>query len=159
MVADDEPVTHAVTLNGRATGELRGFNEPSREGELIRRLRLLDGHKIFSLILWRLPPCAQGGELDLGYDADEYIQCAGDFRGRMTVEVRDIVAGTPRQLVLGRASSEADPVRDEVVPWNGCETPVAAHEVLSGDEVVELCVAYLCDGNVPVRCSRRPITL
>lgn len=81
MVADDEPVTHAVTLT--AAPPVSYARSTSRRGKVSSSADYVSSMvtRSFSLVLWRLPPCAPGGELDLGYDADEYIRCAGDFRG------------------------------------------------------------------------------
>lgn len=65
---------------------------------------------------------------------------------------------TPHQYVIGRASGDADETEsDEIVPWNGHETPVRPNEVLSGSEVSELFVAYYQTGEVPSSFTRRPI--
>jgi hypothetical protein len=65
-----------------------------------------------------------------------------------------------RRNMIGRGVGDPDAAAgDETVPWNGHEPHVRPNEVLSGDELSELFVADLRDGELPDGYGRREIQL
>lgn len=152
------PVTHALTMNGRISGELKDrFDSP--EVLIGKRLSLLDGTRRFSLMLWALPPGVPLDHVDIASGPDEYIQSAGS-RDRMTVEVRRLEAGQPRQYVVGRdARPSGGENRDEVIKWDGIETTVRSSEVFTADQAADLFVSYYATGWIPHSYSLRLLDL
>jgi len=154
--------THVWSTNGRANTELRAWDQ-NPERELADLLSRLNGTDRYSFLIWRLPEGR--GLFDVEPDDParrQYMQCAGDFNGRMTCEVRELVDGEPHQYVLGRsADTAADPRRasDQVVPWNKHEAKVRPNEVLTGSEVAGLFVHYYRTGNSAPGYSRRELNL
>jgi hypothetical protein len=151
-------VTHALTMNGRIHGEVKG--PVLSPHELIeQRLALLDGVVRYSLNLWRLPADVPFDRVDLETWPQEYIQAAGSADG-MTVEVRR--AGEPghRHYVVGRAARDASGAPVEmVIHWNGCETSVDSAEVFSAAEAAEVFAQYYDTGWVPDALRLRPAGL
>lgn len=147
--------THAFTTNGRSHGEVKN-PDLSPEEEIRRRLLRLDGSKIYSLILWAIPPGVPFDLVDLRKWPREYIQVAGS-RDSMTVELRRIVEGIPQQCVVGHPVGRATELReaDQIIHWNGCETAVLAGEVFDAVEAGDLFVEYYHAGNVPPQYSLR----
>lgn len=141
-------VTHAMTMNGHIHGELKDrFDSPD---VLIRKsLSSLDGNRRFSLILWAIPSGVSFSKVDLRSEPKEYIQAAGS-RERMTVEVRRIEEGQPRQYVVGRDVLSPDEERvAEVIRWDGTETSVRPSEVLTADQGADVFVSYYATGWIP----------
>lgn len=142
-------VTHAMTVNGRIHGELKDpFNPP--EAQIRKSLALLDGSRRFSLILWAIPRGISFSKVDLGSEPKEYIQAAGSCE-RMTVEVRRIEAGKPRQYVIGRSTpSGGGQHQPEVIKWDGgIETVVSPSEVFTAEQAADLFVSYYATGWIP----------
>jgi len=151
---------YGVTMNGKVSTALAGKDGRSVEEELLHRLRLLDGNKRFSLNLWRLPPGVPFDRVDLRVFPTSYIQCAGDFSGRLTCEVRECSADAEAQYVLGHAVPDGAVLAvDQVVSWNGCNSTVRANEVLHADDIAELFLAYYRTGSTPSSYLRRPLDL
>lgn len=150
--------THVFSFNGRNHTELQP-REGTVDERLVYLLGRLNGTDRYSLILWKLPEGQRLFDVDVDKASEEYIQTAGDFNGRMTAEVREIVDGAPHQSVIGRATDYQGDTEtaDEVVPWNGYEARVRPNEVLSGDEVSDLFVSYYRHGEVPSGYTRRRI--
>ena len=78
--------THALAINGTTWMDLQEVGKGELD-DLDRFLHRLDGNKLYSLILWKMPAGKHLDEVDPDTDAEEYIQCAGSA-DRMTVEVR-----------------------------------------------------------------------
>lgn len=151
-------VTHALTMNGRINTELRDPLDPP-EVTIRKRLSLLDGERRFSLGLWALPNGVDLDQIDRRTWPQEYIQAAGS-QERMTVEIRRIEAGKPKQYVIGHDGPNADDDRaDEVIKWNGVETRVHRTEVFERDEVADLFISYRATGLVPETYALRPLEL
>jgi hypothetical protein len=149
--------THAVTRGtdiGTASMELKNVGGATASEELVNVLRRLDGVDMFSLILWALPPGVWFDDVDPETFVVEYIQCAGSFAGRLTCEIR----ASGKQYVLGRAQPEGL-LREAVVEWNGIRTSVLENEVLDGEAVTELFLAYLAGDEMPPSYSLREISL
>lgn len=152
--------THALTMNGRINTELK---DPDDSPEVVIRKRLasLDGQRRFALMLWPLPNGVPFAEVDVVSGPEEYIQAAGS-RERMTVEVRRIEAGQPRQFVVGRdVTSRGDSEHQaEVIKWDGeIETIVRPSEVFSADQAADLFVSYYGTGWVPETYTLRLLDL
>lgn len=147
--------THALTLNGRISGELWG-TQTTPEEELAYRLRLLDGARRYSWILWAMPPGKDIDQVNHNQYPVKYIQTAGDGK-RMTVEIRELVEREPRQYAIGRRVPEDEraSLRTEIIAWDGVETKVFTNEVFDIDEVIVLFLAYYRTGKVPSDYSLR----
>lgn len=151
--------THAFTINGRDNWELKDSTGPI-DGQLRHMLKRINGERIYSLGLWKLPEGVSLGLVDLDQDRS-YIQCAGSAE-RMTVEVRTVEGGIARQEVIGRpvgaaGSPTGDPT--EVVPWDEHEVRVYPNEVFDADEAGNLFVSYYETGEVPEGYTKRLIQL
>ena len=91
--------THAISVNGS-----RHYSVGKGDEDGIRvPLERLDGADRYSLVLWRIPPGQHFDEVDKRLYPREYIQCAGNYAGRMVCEVRELAPGGPVQWVVGRA--------------------------------------------------------
>jgi hypothetical protein len=144
--------THALTMNGRISGELKGDLPPDEE--LRRRLCLLDGTERYSLILWAVPAETTFDRVDLRVWPREYMQAAGG-PSRMTVEVRRRNGDGYSQFVVGGATGNGGRAT-ETIEWDGVKTVVHPNEVFGVDEVAELFIEYFRTGDVPThyRCRR-----
>lgn len=149
--------SYAITIDGRTSMEAAA-SDSTVEATIERAVRMIDGDRHFAVSLWALPP---GTPIDLVNRDEwpqEYIQAAGEDRGRLTAEVRRRDdAGGYEQFVIGRpgATSEAP---TETLSWPGGHSTVTPNEVLTADEVVDLFTAYYSTGDVPPVFSRRPLT-
>jgi hypothetical protein len=152
------PITHAITMNGNIHGQLNPWEPDTPEDEIARLLRLVDGTHRYSFSLWALPPNKPFDRINFRKNPQEYIQTAGAPH-RMTVEVREIVDGKPRQQVLGRPVDDPLTLTEDVVAWDGVKTPVKSNEVLTVDEVIEMFVHYYRSADAPPWCSRRLLEL
>lgn len=150
-------VTHAVTINGRTSFELKGYAGSSPEEEMIQLLGKLNGVQRYSMIVWALPADRPFDRVDLRSFPTEYIQCAGGSEGRFICEVREGSADAGTQYALGRVGESA--AGEEVVRWNGWSSTVPANELLSADEVAELLLEYLRSGSSPASFARRELDL
>jgi hypothetical protein len=152
--------THVTAMNRRSNIDMPGT--PAQvEAELRELLERLNGAERYSFLIWKLP---EGKSLyDVGPNdpaRKAYMQCAGDFEGRMTCEIRELVDGEPHQYVLGRADEADDDAEgDQVVPWNDHVAKVRPNEVLSGEEVAELFIHYYRTGTEAPGYSRRELDL
>lgn len=147
--------THALTMNGRISGELKGELPP--EQELRRRLHLLDGKDRYSLMLWPVPGGMTFDQVDLRPWPREYMQVAGG-PARMTVEVRRRHGDDFDHFVIGRAPDPGPPLTD-VIEWDGCETFVQPNEVFDVQGVGELFVEYFRTTDVGSMYSLRRLDL
>lgn len=146
--------THAMTFNGRYSGELKDSIRPITE-ELRRAVFRLDAERWYATSLWALPP---GKALDqVPHDFPvEYIQTAGSA-DRLTVEIRELVDGVPVQYVIGRQASSALAATDWAsVRWSDHEVPVLANEVLTAEDAFILFSAYHAGAPLPSGYVRRP---
>lgn len=125
--------------------------------DFTRRLRRLDGTRLFSLLLWKLPPGKSLDETSPDEEANEYIQCAGSA-DRMTCEVRRSNGGKYEHFVVGRASDGDNRGNKETIHWDDVETVVAPNEVLSAGEAAELFLSYYRTGWVPSNYVLRPLS-
>jgi hypothetical protein len=156
----------AVTINGDTSFELK---PRWGEEEMLKLLGRLDGVERYSIVVSKLSAGVPFDRVDMDRDAQEYIQCAGSFDGRLTAEVREVVDGAAHQYVIGRppeppadpaAEPPADPGdADEIVPWGGHEAHVRPNEVLNGREVSDLFLSYYRTGEIPSSYTRRPLDL
>ncbi len=151
-------VTHAATMNGLVSGELKPREPLTPEQEIGRLLRLVDGTERYSFCLWALPPDKPFDRINLRKYPQEYIQTAGTPE-RMTVEVRRLVQGKPQQHVLGRPVEDPRSLTNEIVAWDGIKTPVMSNEVFTVDEVIELFEHYYRMGDAPAWCTRRLLVI
>lgn len=124
--------------------------------DFTRRLRRLDGTKLFSLLLWKLPPGKSLDETSPDEEANEYIQCAG-AADRMTCEVRRSNGGKYEHFVVGRANGDNRGDK-ETIHWNDVDTAVAPNEALSADEAAELFVSFYRTGWVPSKYVLRALS-
>lgn len=151
-----DPTTHAMTMNGRISGEVK---DPflSATGLIEQRLTLLDGVTRFSLSLWRLPDGIPFDRVDLATWPVEYVQVAGS-RERLILEAQRLEQGIPVKYVVGRNTIDASASpAGVVVPWNGCETRVLSSEVFTASEAAEVFAFYYNTGELPDFVSvRRP---
>lgn len=153
--------THAWSMNGpERNTELQPW-DGRPEDEIRRLVGRLNGTDRYAFLIWKMPEGK--GLFDVGPEDDArdvYMQCAGDFNGRLTCEIRELVDGEPHQYVLGRAAEAADDAEaDQVVPWNDHVAKVRPNEVLSGDEVAELFVHYYRTGTSAPGYGRRELDL
>jgi hypothetical protein len=88
--------THAWSMSGgKSDTELQAWDEQP-ENEIRHLLGRLDGTDRSSFLLWRLPGDRRLGSVtQKQYErySSVYMQCAGDFNGRMTCEIRESVDG------------------------------------------------------------------
>ncbi len=135
-------------MNGHIHGELKD-SEDTCEGSLRKRLVLLDGSTRYAFSLWKLPDGVRFDRIDLDKWPQEFLQVAGSS-DRMTVEVRQIEAGQPKQYVVGRHQAEDQVFPDQVrIPWNGHDVEVYSSEVFDAAEAGEIFVAYYRTGTIP----------
>lgn len=149
--------THAVTMNGSFSGELKN-PELSIEDEIRRLLRSLNGVDIFAISLWELPSGKDLDQVNRKKWPAEYIQCAGTA-DRMTVEVRRLESKQSHQFVIG--SSAADTPATDVIQWDAGRhsTKVRPSEVMTWEDAAELFIAYYETGEVPSRYHLRELSL
>ena len=153
------PATHAITVNGRSTGELQGDRDLTPAEHLREVVSRLDGVAFYALCLWAMPPGQRLADVDLRRWPQEYLQAAGS-QERMTLEVRRLVDDEPFQYVLGhRVSDGAVAAPDEVIHWNGHTTAVRTHEVFTGAEAADVFSHYLATGWVPEAIGVRHLRL
>lgn len=151
-------ITHAFTMNGRIHGELK---DPVDSPEVVvrKRIGLLDGVNRYALSVWRLPEGIPFDRVDLTFWPQEYIQVAGS-QMCMTVEVRQIEDGVPRQYVVGRSTpGQKEPDSEVAVPWDAYEARVFANEVFDADEAADLFAMYLATDGVPEGYSLRQASI
>jgi hypothetical protein len=151
--------THAVTLSGRITFGLVDTDYETHEEEIGHYLRMLDGVKRFSVVLWKIPDGMEFSDVNLGEYPKEYIQTAGSPE-RMAVEIRRQNSdGEPRQFAIGHAVEDEIPERSEIVSWSTHEVIVQGNEVLDVEEVVALFSHYYRHGEVSSNYSQRELDL
>jgi hypothetical protein len=151
-------VTHAVTMNGRTSFELKGHAGLSPEEEMIELLGKLNGVQRYSMIVWAIPADRPFDQVDLRSFPTEYIQCACGGADRFICETREGNADAGVQYAVGRArTAEGSSAPDEVIFWNGTSTTVQTNEVLRADEVAELLLAYYRTGSTPSSYLRRKL--
>jgi hypothetical protein len=126
------------------------------DDDISRMLSRVDGTKIYSLLLWRLPAGKSLDETSPKRDAIEYIQCAGSV-DRLTVEVRRLTGQKVEHFVIGRAPNGGNPAKKETIHWDSAESVVAPHEVFSAAETAELFRSYYRTGWVPPSYVLRPL--
>jgi hypothetical protein len=150
----------AVTLNGR-TSFVLGNQIRSAADDLQLRVSRLDGEKRYSLILWQVPEDKSFDRIDTRKYPLVYLQTAGSYMGEMIAEVREVDGDQFVQFALGRPGQTCDVGHepDRVVVWNGCETHVCANEVLTGEEVAGMLLAYLHTNAPPATATRRRLDL
>jgi hypothetical protein len=124
--------------------------------DFTRILKRLDGSKIFSLILWKLPEGKSLDDTSPKRDANEYMQVAGSA-DRMTVEVRRIRAGNVEHYVVGHSPNGAEQGQTETIHWDSVDTIVAPNEVFSAAESARLFDTYYRTDWVPSDYVLRPI--
>lgn len=151
--------THALTMNGHISGELRDPNDPP-EVVIRKRLSLLDGSRRFALMLWAIPGQVDIDEVDYSREPEQYIQTAG-ARERMSVEVRRMEANGPSQYVVGHRvpPSEEEEFPTEVIRWDEAQTTVRPSEVFHAAEVADLFISYYRTGWVPASYTLRKLDL
>jgi hypothetical protein len=149
--------THAVTMNGSFSGELKN-PDLSIEDEIRRVLSSLDGADIFAISLWELPAGKELDQVNHKRWPVEYIQCAGTA-DRMTVEVRRLESKQAHQFVVA-ASGEEVPAT-ELIQWDAGRhsTKLRPSEVMSWEEAAELFIAYYETGAVPPKYHLRELSL
>jgi hypothetical protein len=146
-----------ITINGRTSFLLRSDPWQTAAAPLLERLGRLNGSSVYSLILWRLPEGVSFDGLDMRTFPAAYMQCAGDFMGQLTCEIRDAEG---HQYTLGRPrGGRGLTATDRVITWNDFRTLVRENEVLSGAEVGELMLAYRQTGEPPATYERRLLDL
>ena len=145
-----------MLVNGRTWMDLQGLDRGEQD-DITKTLSRLDGKKLYSLLLWKLPPGKSLDETSPKKDADEYIQCAGSDE-HITVEVRRRRGSSYEHFVVGRASDRGDPGTKVTIQWDSAETVVAPHEVLSAAEAAELFLSYYRTGWVPPKYALRPLS-
>jgi hypothetical protein len=149
-----------VTVTGGVSFLLRQDPWESPAQALLSLLGRLNGASVYSLILWRLADGVAFRDLDMRSFPLEYMQCAGDFSGQLICEFREGGERDGRQYALGRSrhNSEEAAARHAIL-WNDSVTHVHGNEVLSGEEVGELMLAYLRGGAPPATYERRLLAL
>jgi hypothetical protein len=155
MVTPGPAVTHALTMNGHVSTEVKG-RQGSAEDVVRHRLSLLDGVERYSLNLWRLPDGVSFDRVDLDDWPREYVQAAGS-QAAMTVEVRELVDGQIVHDVIGLAEPAYADDEDSVVEitWDGHVSLVRRREALTGFDGAEVFVEYLRTGRLSDRYTRR----
>jgi hypothetical protein len=141
----------AVGINGRSWMEIDRSDEIG--------LRRMDGERLFSLLLWRLPPDCDFVDSNPTKNAHEYLQCAGSA-DRMTLEVRRREGAGFAQYSIGRRPSlkpsSASPVQ---ISWAGHNVTVAPDEVFTAGEAESVFAEYFTSGTIPADCSLRLLAL
>lgn len=149
--------THAMLVNGRTWMEVQSL-ERGEDDDVSKTLARLDGKKLYSLLLWKLPAGKSLDQTSPKRDADEYIQCAGSD-DHITVEVRRRRGNTFEHFVVGRASDRRDSGKKVTIPWDSAEAEVEPHEVLRAAEAAELFLSYYRTGSIPSKYVLRPLSL
>lgn len=145
-----------MTLSGRITVEL---NPPQRElTDLLRAVERLDGEGRFSVVLFPLPTGARLDDIELDSYRSGYLQCAGS-RDRLTLELREDVAGSYHQYILARTEQIPDDEARRTVRWHTFENLVHEQEIFTVADATEPFAEYLRTGSVPERFHRRPLLL
>jgi hypothetical protein len=149
-----------VTASGGIKFLLRRDPWESPAQALLSLLGRLNGGTVYSLMLWRLPDGVAFHDVDFRIFPLEYMQCAGDFSGQLTCEFREGGERDGRQYALGRPRHDSEePAERHAILWYDFVTHVQGNEVLSGEEVGELMLAYLREGAPPTTYERRLLTL
>jgi hypothetical protein len=149
--------THAVTMNGSFSGELKN-PDLSTEDEIRRLLRSLDGVDIFAISLWELPPGKDLDQVNYNKWPVEYIQCAGTA-DRMTVEMRKVESKQAHHFVIGSSATEESAT--VIIEWDAGRhsTVVRPSEVMTWKAASELFIAYYETGAVPPDYHLRKLAL
>lgn len=114
----------------------------------------MDGDRLFTFLLWELPPDRSFDRGLRGIEPREFIQCAGAADG-LTVELRERdEAGGYVLSTLGRADEAAGP-RDVVIQWRGNTTDVHRNEMWSGGGAAELFLTYWRTRALPDNVTKR----
>ena len=124
--------------------------------DITKMVARIDGSKLYSLLLWKLPSGKELDDTNPEEEANEYIQCAGSAE-RMTVEVRRIVSGKVEHYVVGRPPNGANRSPEETIRWGGHDIAVHANEVFTAREAAELFLSYYRTEWIPVAYALRPI--
>jgi hypothetical protein len=122
-------------------------------------LRRMDGERLFSLLLWRLPRGLEFVDSNPTKNADEYLQCAGSA-DRMTLEVRRREGAGFAQYCIGRGPSlRATSASLVQISWAGHEVTVAPEEVFTAGEAESVFTEYFVSGKIPADCNLRLLDL
>ena len=144
----------AVGLNARTWIELQDV------ADLGGYLGRLDGDRVYSLVVWRLPQGRSFGESDPRLQATEYLQCAGTS-SRMTIEIRRRDGETYVQYCVGEAPDQyanGDPGA-EAVEWAGHRVHVSVSELYDAESAKSVFEEYCRSGDTPPKCTLRKIVV
>jgi hypothetical protein len=148
--------THAVCVNGNTWMDVQAIDRGEVD-DIANMLGRLDGSKLFSLLLWKLPPGKSLDETKPRRDSTEYIQCAGSA-DRMTVEVRRVTGGNAEHFVVGHGPNGENRGIEETIDWDGVATVIAPNEVFSAEGAAELFFSYYRTGWLPSKYVLRPLS-
>jgi hypothetical protein len=143
--------TVALGINGRTWMEIDGPDEIG--------LHRMDGERLFSLVLWRLPPGSDFERSDPVKNSNEYLQCAGSA-DRMTLELRRREGAGFAQYCIGRLPSPNATSASRVqISWAGHEVTVTPEEAFSAADAELVFLEYFVSGTIPAYCSLRLLAL
>jgi hypothetical protein len=144
-------------MNGDFAVEFQ-LRRPTPEEEVGQLLERMDGDEIFAVSFWAMPAGKSLDQFDLRTWPKEYIQCAGTAE-RLTVEIRRLEAGIPRQFVVGRLARSGSAT--EKVKWDSGKhsTTVWPSEILTWREATALFVGYYQNSPLPTDYQLREISL
>jgi hypothetical protein len=85
------------------------------EGEIRRSLEILDGTDTFAYSIWAMPEGSSWPDPIAPEWPHEFLQSAGSA-DRMSIEIRRIENGEPRQYAVGR-NGPRDSTPDQLIIW------------------------------------------
>jgi hypothetical protein len=133
----------ALGMNGQAWIEV-----PDVE-ELKSSLHRMDGKKLYSLVMWRLPANESFEKSNPNRNAEEYLQCAGSA-DRVAVELRKREGTGFAQYAIGQVRGKLpSPDLSERISWAAYTVEVAQHEVFNADTAYPLFREYFLAGRLP----------
>ena len=147
----------AYTVDGQSSSQFWDGIAPERP--ISRALARMNGGAAFAFSIWPVPTDIDWRDLDLTIWPREYIQSAG-AADAMTVEIRRLEDGEPRQYAVGRGGPRASEP-DQVIPFgvNGRTVSVFADEVFDADEATRIYLHYYETQSIPAQYVLRLLDL
>lgn len=140
-------VAHVLQVNGSSR---RIFELPVEPDQTLHaRFGRMDGVRLFAFTMWPMD-----GDLTTALGESGYIQCAGRA-DRLTVELRENVAGgTSHHVVLGEPG-RASGRREVEIAWADSTTHVFCHERYDAARAADLFMEYYETGTIGSAAVRR----
>lgn len=145
-----------ISMNGNLHGELKD-PELSVEGDLARRLALLDGKVRYSLAIWGIPEGQAFDLLDLEAATRTFIQCAGSQSGFITEMGWSGDRAEPHLVRLRPLGSVVDELEHVAVQWGQHSTMASISEVLSYDATLQAFLLFMKGEGLQSKFASRTI--